>query len=575
MESKETKITPEAAVLHDGQQRSQPDARPERKEAAKAERKAAKKAAKAEKKAAKKAAKASKRTQKAAKKKASRRNRKKSILAEVITDSAADLIYANDVIWAGYDHFMSALKYNILFQYNDARTRYGENTRRMIASFFAMLVVSCIMLLAFDHNTVYQYSYNGRALGYVQDQENVNDIVSIAGEKLSEANDARIRFTVGDNITFRTVSRSGKDVDNTDQVLNKLTYMTEIDVEAYGIYEDGKLMTVVESERAANDVLDLVLSYYRAPDAGMTVQDLNFVNKVEIQPVNVLLPSVMTRSEAAEFLEEGGTLELSHIVMEGETESDIDQMYSVDSRKIEISEDDDNGTMDAGEKISMEREVDPIKVRMTESGTMSEVIEYKTVKKKTDTMYRGDTEVTQEGKNGRQTITGTLVYENGNEISRDIESSEVLEEAVDEIILVGTNDKPKWYPTGTFAMPIQNATITSYFGQRWGRLHAGIDFGASTGTPIYASDGGTVTRASYFSGYGLCVDVEHNDGTFTRYGHCSAVYVSVGDKVAQGEKIAAVGSTGNSTGPHLHFEIHPNGGDAVDPYPYLYGDDDE
>ena len=118
---------------------------------------------------------------------------------------------------------------------------------------------------------------------------------------------------------------------------------------------------------------------------------------------------------------------------------------------------------------------------------------------------------------------------------------------------------------------MKNEVITSYFGSRWGRVHGGLDFGMPIGTPIYASDGGTVSRASYYAGYGLCIEVTHNNGTFTRYGHCSKVVVNVGDKVAQGEKIGEVGNTGNSTGPHLHFEIHPNGGEYVDPYPYIYG----
>jgi murein DD-endopeptidase MepM/ murein hydrolase activator NlpD len=90
-------------------------------------------------------------------------------------------------------------------------------------------------------------------------------------------------------------------------------------------------------------------------------------------------------------------------------------------------------------------------------------------------------------------------------------------------------------------------------------MHEGIDIGASTGTPIMASDGGTVITAGWNGGYGLCVDIDHGGGYMTRYGHCSSIYVSVGEQVFQGQTIAAVGSTGWSTGPHCHFEIRIDG----------------
>lgn len=84
------------------------------------------------------------------------------------------------------------------------------------------------------------------------------------------------------------------------------------------------------------------------------------------------------------------------------------------------------------------------------------------------------------------------------------------------------------------------------------------------GTPIFAADGGTVVRAGYFGGYGNCIDIDHGNGVVTRYGHNSSLYVSAGEKVYKGQEIAAMGSTGNSTGPHLHFEIIINGS-PIDP----------
>jgi len=116
--------------------------------------------------------------------------------------------------------------------------------------------------------------------------------------------------------------------------------------------------------------------------------------------------------------------------------------------------------------------------------------------------------------------------------------------------------------------------ITSGFGPRRHpihgtvRMHEGVDFGAAAGVAIVAAKGGTVTFAGGMGGYGNTVDIQHKNGFMTRYAHCSAIYVKVGQKVGNGQRIAAVGSTGASTGPHLHFEIR-KGGSPVNPMSYI------
>jgi murein DD-endopeptidase MepM/ murein hydrolase activator NlpD len=118
-----------------------------------------------------------------------------------------------------------------------------------------------------------------------------------------------------------------------------------------------------------------------------------------------------------------------------------------------------------------------------------------------------------------------------------------------------------------FIWPV-NAPITSPFGWRWGRMHEGIDLGAAYGTPIAAAAGGTVIYAGWLGGYGNLTVIDHGSGLATAYGHQSSIAVSVGEQVAQGQTIGYVGSTGHSTGPHLHFEVRVNG-QAVDPLGYL------
>ncbi len=120
-----------------------------------------------------------------------------------------------------------------------------------------------------------------------------------------------------------------------------------------------------------------------------------------------------------------------------------------------------------------------------------------------------------------------------------------------------------------FAWPAAG-TLTSRFGRRWGRMHKGIDIAGPVGTPINAAADGTVIVAGWSSGgYGNLVEIRHSDGTTTRYGHNSRLSVSVGQVVRQGQQLAEMGSTGHSTGSHLHFEIRPSGGDAVNPIVHL------
>lgn len=133
--------------------------------------------------------------------------------------------------------------------------------------------------------------------------------------------------------------------------------------------------------------------------------------------------------------------------------------------------------------------------------------------------------------------------------------------------------------SGTASIPMlvpvtSNRTMSSHFGMRMHpvlggyRMHRGVDLPASTGTPIRATADGVIGRADWFGGYGLCVQIEHGANMETRYGHMSRIAVAEGQRVHKGDVIGYVGSTGRSTGPHLHYEVRI-GGEAVNPVPYL------
>jgi murein DD-endopeptidase MepM/ murein hydrolase activator NlpD len=124
-------------------------------------------------------------------------------------------------------------------------------------------------------------------------------------------------------------------------------------------------------------------------------------------------------------------------------------------------------------------------------------------------------------------------------------------------------------PVNGYVWP-SKGMLSSAYGWRWGRMHKGIDIAAPTGTPIVAAAAGTVIHAGWSDGgYGYMVEVEHADGNMTRYGHNDRVLVSKGQQVNQGQQVSEMGSTGFSTGPHLHFEVHSRGQGAVNPMAFL------
>ncbi|MFD1325678.1 M23 family metallopeptidase [Micromonospora sonneratiae] len=125
-------------------------------------------------------------------------------------------------------------------------------------------------------------------------------------------------------------------------------------------------------------------------------------------------------------------------------------------------------------------------------------------------------------------------------------------------------------PKADWVHPMPGAETTSCFGQRWGVLHAGIDLALPANTPIRAAAAGTVTTAGWaFTGYGISVVIDHGNGYLTHYAHMNATAVSVGQKVSPGTVIGYEGSTGDSTGPHLHFEVHNGLWNQLDPGPWM------
>ncbi len=449
---------------------------------------------------------------------------------------------------------------------------YNQSRKSIGLAFLAFGIIVSVLLLVFDSFTVYEYAYNGKILGYVKNQDEVTDVLDVAGESLTEnmGSGTEVKFVPNQNVTFNLVQAKGKSIDNADIAVNKLVYMTDIETEGYAVFDGDNIVAIVKSSEEADRLLNETKAELSVPDPGMVLESAEFTNELSVKPIEVLLTSVQSNADAKKTMIEGGELEIHHIIEQDETLETVAESFGVEPR--DIYTDDNTGIATEavqGDTVCVHLTVNPVSVKMVESGKMKEIIKFETIKKETDEYYQGDTFVEQEGVDGVQIFSGKITKVGGKVTKREeSEPIEIITEKKDKIILVGTAEKPKTAPTGTFAMPLDNIHVTCEFGPRWGSTHKGIDLGAPTGTPIYASDGGTVIRAGWYGGYGNCIDIDHGRGYVTRYGHCSSIDVNVGDQVYQGQYIGDVGNTGFSFGSHLHFEVRENGV-PYNPRPYL------
>ena len=202
-------------------------------------------------------------------------------------------------------------------------------------------------------------------------------------------------------------------------------------------------------------------------------------------------------------------------------------------------------------------ELQKVKVIQRESYTVE--VPYDTVTTESDEYDFGETVVTSAGENGVQELTQDLVYVDDVVTEVNVVKVETLKEPVTEYVTKGTHLKSGMtaaYGSGEWMWPVPGYTYVS----RWmSSYHKGADICAPYGTPIYASDSGVVVTAGYHYSYGNYVVIDHGNGWRTLYAHMSALGCSVGQAVQRGQVIGYVGSTGNSTGNHCHFEMYQNG----------------
>ena len=450
--------------------------------------------------------------------------------------------------------------------------RYSEDHKKGMLMVFAiamMVVMGAAGVL--NYCTAYEYSYNGQKLGLVKEKDDVLQITDLVQGALTEEKNMKIVIDAKDDITFhRKLALDESQIDDSEQVLKRLTYMGDLKVKATGIYVDGKKIGAVQDRKTAEKALKDVADKYTKEGDNIEVESVRFLEKVDIKTANTDLEDLHSEEEMVDLLCTSGEKETVHKVVAGDTLHSIAKKYDVwEDQLLADNKGINSKKLELGSNIIVKQQAPVLTYEVVEKITYDKVIEHKVEEQKSADIYEGMTETQQAGSDGLSEITARVTLQNGKKVEEEDLVTTVKEEPVTEVVLVGTKERPPTVGSGKYIWPLKDSfTQTSGFGSRWGRQHKGIDLAVSVGTTVYAADGGTVVEAQYSGSYGNVVMIDHQNGQETRYAHNSKLLVKKGDKVYQGQPIAKSGNTGRSTGPHVHFEIRFNG-EPRNPLNYL------
>ncbi len=441
-------------------------------------------------------------------------------------------------------------------QFNLAREWAELNKKRLLVRFACAVAVLLCIAGAVNLCTAYEYAYNGRKLGVVTDQEDVLRVTDLVSNSLSKQYGAEIAIDKEEDISFKKVFRFGKEIDDMEVVLSKMTYMQDMIASGIGIYIDGNRVAIVDNEETANSILDSVLAAFTVQSDNTVYEEVGFAEDVKLEQVTTRLGRLENPGDVVQRILTGAEEIKTHTVQSGETLSGISNMYNISMEDLLATNPlVSPARLSIGQEIVLTQPAPMLTVQTVEVSTLTEIMPYQTLYEDNASIYQGETSVKVSGINGEREVVAKIVKNNGIEIARLELQSTILSSPTNEVLYVGTKELPPKQGTGTFISPVTGYTLTSRFGSRWGSTHLGIDMAIASGTKIRAADGGTVTFAGYQSSYGYIVKIDHGGGYETYYAHCSKLHVSAGERVYQGQHIANVGSTGYSTGPHLHFEV--------------------
>jgi len=343
-----------------------------------------------------------------------------------------------------------------------------------------------------------------------------------------------------------------------EKVAEELKVASQPHTMAASIIVNGKSVVSLPNKATAEAMLNQLKKNNSLLAAGEKLLSVEFEEKVEVVEGKVVSSKILTWNDAWNVINIGTDSLQKYNVQPGDSLWTIarkNDMYVSDI--VQTNHLQEDSVLALGQVIILNKPTPCITVIAKVEGKENVVIPYET-KTITDNAISG-IKVKTEGQNGEKFVAYTAVKRNGELEKKDVSEEKIIKQAVPKVVAKGSRATYQvasrgGVSSGRLIWPVQGSISQSYGGR-----HTGIDIAGPSGTKISAADGGTVTFVGWDGGYGKFVIINHGNGLVTRYAHCSSFLVSSGQKVDQGQAIATRGSTGRSTGPHLHFEVLQNG----------------
>ena len=435
----------------------------------------------------------------------------------------------------------------------------------------AAVILAVVLLVVCQTNSGVNVIYNGQVIGVVSTEAQANQAIRMVQSRMV-LNDGDDPFTFEPTYSIDYVDSTA--IMDEYQLADQIIRLSgDAIAEGEGLYVDGRFFGATQDLGTIQPVLDQLLDSQRT---GAEDEEVAFAQSVEV--VTGLYPTANLQSGEDLAAAIAGTTQEDtyYTIQDGDTPSGVADALGISYDQLLALNPgcDQPQNFISGQQLLVTKAVPVLSVQVTRTISYQQEIPYETETTNSSLYLQGTNKVTREGQNGLADVTARATYINGVEVSRTVISSTTVQEPVNEQVTVGTGTVDvSSGGSGSFIWPM-SGYVSSEYGDSDGRSsnHRGMDiarYGGATGAPIYASAGGRVIYATYNSGgYGRLVKIDHGNGVQTWYAHCNTLLVSVGDVVAQGQQIATAGSTGNVTGPHLHFEVVVNGV-KVNPRRYL------
>lgn len=493
--------------------------------------------------------------------------------AACVKEIAADCPYAFSLIKKTHKEagFLGAAD-TFFYAVSRGIVRHRTFLRSVVNYVLPIISILVLILTAsslFGRSYALSVQYNGVTVGCIQDESTYNQATELVSQRVISSSED---FLQALNPTYSLVKTDGTNFNTPDEICNNILLNTDSVEDAYGFFVDGELVAATRSRADMDYILEEFLEQFRTGAANETVE---FVGETDIVSGLYSTEMIISSADFRSAISQTVMQSQLYTVKKNDTLQKILKSYSLtEERFLELNPDFD-GNLKAGTSVLVEKEQPVLRVKSVIVSSYEKTIAYSTETIKDPTQYTSYKKLKTAGKNGLEYITQEVTYIDGVKISTEIVSREVITEPVNEVYVVGTKKATtannnggsniNVQGTGRFTWPLPGVnTVSSKFGWRaWSNsYHKGIDISTKNvnGRTIVAADAGKVTAVRYqANGYGKYLIIDHGNGYTTLYAHCSAILVSQGQTVSKGQAIAKVGSTGRSSGPHLHFEIRVNG----------------